>query len=261
MGVLNVTPDSFSDAGRYLDFDAALRRAEAMAEEGAAIIDIGGESTRPGAEPVPVQQELDRVIPLVEALGRRVPAAISVDTSKPQVMAEAIRAGAAMINDVQALQAPGAIEVLAQSRAAVCLMHMQGTPRTMLQNPVYADVVGEVRDFLDRRIQACAAAGIGRQRLCVDPGFGFGKTLQHNLTLLGRLGELRRLGVPLLVGLSRKSTIGALTGAPVSDRLYGSLAAAVIAAWQGAAIIRAHDVGPTVQALAVCGALLHEPQT
>ena len=256
MGVLNVTPDSFSDGGRFLDFQAAVTRAAAMAEEGAAIIDIGGESTRPGASPVSVQQELDRVVPLVEAIVGRLPVTVSVDTSKPEVMAAAVRAGAGMINDVRALQAPGALDVLARSDAAVCLMHMRGTPATMQEKPCYDDVVRDVRDFLRQRIQACETAGLGRRRICIDPGFGFGKLLPHNLNLLKHLDALRCLDAPILVGLSRKSSIGAVTGAPVHDRLPGSIAAAVIAAWQGASIVRAHDVKATVQALAVCSAVL-----
>ena len=257
MGVLNVTPDSFSDGGLYTDPDKALRRAENMVAEGAAIIDIGGESTRPGTRPVSVQEELERVIPLVERLVRELPVPLSVDTSKPEVMREALRAGAGMINDVHALQTPAALAVVAGSQVPVCLMHMQGTPATMQANPHYADVVTEVKAFLARRIQVCEAAGIGRDRLLIDPGFGFGKTLAHNLLLLKHLNEFRTLGVPLLVGLSRKSMIGRLLDhAPVGERLYGSLAAAVIAAWQGAHIIRVHDVKATVQALQVCAAVM-----
>lgn len=255
MGVLNVTPDSFSDGGLYAHADSAIAKAHAMAQEGAAIIDIGGESTRPGAPAVSAQEELDRVIPVLQSLARDLPIPVSVDTSKPAVMAEALRAGASMINDVNALQASSALELLAQSNVPVCLMHMQGTPQTMQQKPHYDDVVEEVKVFLQRRIHACEAAGIRRDRISVDPGFGFGKSLEHNLTLLKRLHELHDLGVPLLVGLSRKSMIGKLTHAAVAERLPGSLAAAVIAAWQGAQIIRVHDVKATVQALCICHAV------
>lgn len=256
MGVLNITPDSFSDGSRYLAPEAALKRAAAMIEEGAALIDIGGESTRPGARAVSGSEELDRIMPVLTALVRDFQTPVSVDTSKPAVMAEAIRAGAAMINDVRALQEPGALEALAAGSTPVCLMHMQGSPATMQQEPHYADVVAEVKSFLACRLQACQAAGIARERLIIDPGFGFGKTLAHNLTLLRHLGAFLDLGVPLLVGLSRKSMLGAILDAPLGERLYGGLAAAVIAAWQGAHIIRTHDVKATVQALQVCSAVL-----
>lgn len=257
MGVLNVTPDSFSDGGNYLNLDTALRRAEDMAKEGAVLIDIGGESTRPGAPPVSVQQELDRVIPIAEKLIATLPLPISVDTSKPEIMEEALRVGVGMINDVRALREKGALEVLsARSDISVCLMHMQGTPGTMQDNPHYDDVVTEVKDFLKERIHACEEAGIVRNRVVIDPGFGFGKTLNHNLTLLKRLSEFHSLGRPLLVGLSRKSIIGGVLQVPISERLHGSLAAAVIAAWQGAQIIRAHDVKATVQALRMCSAVM-----
>jgi dihydropteroate synthase len=256
MGVINVTPDSFSDGGLYTDLSKALRRAQEMVSEGAALIDIGGESTRPGAQPVSVQVELDRVIPIVEAVTKEIPVAVSVDTSKPAVMRAALRAGATMINDVRALREPGALDVLAQSDAMVCLMHMQGSPATMQHQPAYTDVVTEVKAFLASRVQACEAAGIERKRLFIDPGFGFGKTLGHNLSLLKRLSAFHELGLPLLVGLSRKSMIGSLLDVPVTERLYGSLAATVIALWQGAAIIRAHDVKATCQALQVCKAVM-----
>lgn len=255
MGVLNITPDSFSDGGSYPDLAASLRRVEQMVAEGASIIDIGGESTRPGARPVSVQEELDRVMPPVQRIVRDIGIPVSVDTSKPEVMEEALRAGAAMINDVRALRAPGALEVVAASQAPVCLMHMQGTPTTMQREPRYRNVVAEVKDFLEDRLQACERAGIGRDRTIVDPGFGFGKTLAHNLSLLNNIGRLRELGVALLVGLSRKSMLGAILDAPVEERLYGGLAAAVLAVWQGAHIVRTHDVGPTVEALRVCGAV------
>ncbi|MDG4551803.1 MAG: dihydropteroate synthase [Candidatus Contendobacter sp.] len=254
MGVLNVTPDSFSDGGRYLQLDAALRRAEAMVAEGAALIDVGGESTRPGAPPVSVQEELDRVLPVVERLARALPVPISVDTSKPEVIREAARAGADLLNDVRALRLPGALEAAAASGLPVCLMHMRGEPATMQQEPVYADVVAEVHAFLAERVRACESAGISRERILVDPGFGFGKTLGHNLLLLRHLDRFTDLAAGVLVGISRKSMIGALLNAPMDDRLSGSLAAAVIAFWQGANIIRAHDVRETAQALRVCAA-------
>ena len=254
MGVLNVTPDSFSDGGRYLQLDAALRRAEAMVEEGAALIDVGGESTRPGAPPVSVQEELDRVLPVVERLAREMPVPISVDTSKPEIIREAARAGAGLINDVRALRLPGALEATVASGLPVCLMHMQGEPGTMQQQPAYADVVAEVLAFLTERVCVCESAGIAHERILVDPGFGFGKTLDHNLALLRHLDRFTDLAAGILVGVSRKSMIGALLNAPVGERLSGSLAAAVIAFWQGANIIRTHDVRETVQALCVCAA-------
>ncbi len=256
MGVLNVTPDSFSDGGRYLQLTDALRRAEAIAAEGAAIIDVGGESTRPGAPPVSVQEELDRVLPVVERLARELPIPISVDTSKPEVMREAARAGAGLINDVRALRLPGALKVAAACGVPVCLMHMRGEPATMQREPDYADVVTEVYGFLAERVRMCADAGISRDRILVDPGFGFGKTLEHNLSLLRHLDRFVGLAAGLLVGISRKSMIGALLDAPIGERLSGSLAAAVIAAWQGAHIIRAHEVQETVRALRVCAAVL-----
>ena len=254
MGVLNVTPDSFSDGGRYFQLADALRRAEVMVEEGAALIDVGGESTRPGAPPVSVQEELDRVLPVVERLARELPVPISVDTSKPEIIREVARAGAGLINDVRALRLPGALEAAAASGLPVCLMHMRGEPATMQQEPVYADVVAEVHAFLAERIRVCESAGIPRERILIDPGFGFGKTLDHNLTLLRHLDRFTDLAAGVLVGISRKSMIGALLNAPVDKRLSGGLAAAVIAFWQGANIIRAHDVRETVQALCVCAA-------
>ncbi len=254
MGVLNVTPDSFSDGGRYLQLADALRRAEVMVEEGAALIDVGGESTRPGAPPVSVQEELDRVLPVVERLARELPVPISVDTSKPEVIQAAAHAGAGLINDVRALRLPGALEAAAISGLPVCLMHMQGDPATMQHEPVYADVAAEVRAFLAERVRVCESAGIPRERILVDPGFGFGKTLDHNLLLLRHLDRFTDLAAGILVGVSRKSMIGALLNAPVGERLSGGLAAAVIACWQGANVIRAHDVRETVQALCVCAA-------
>ncbi len=257
MGILNLTPDSFSDGGRFLGRDAALRHAERMLAEGAAVIDIGGESTRPGAEPVSVEQELDRVVPVIEALAGEVPVPISIDTIKPVVMREAVAVGAGLINDVMALQAPQAIETVAELDVPVCLMHMQGEPRTMQQEPHYGDVVSEVRSFLAERVSACEAGGIARQRLLLDPGFGFGKTLSHNLSLLKNLNSLAGLGLPLLVGISRKSMIGTLLGGvPVDQRIHGSVAAAVVAVMQGTAIIRAHDVRETVDALKLVAAVL-----
>ena len=254
MGVLNVTPDSFSDGGCYLQPDAALRRAEIMAEEGAAIIDVGGESTRPGAPLVTVQEELDRVLPVVERLTQALSIPISVDTSKPEVMREAARVGAGLINDVRALQVPGALDVAAASGLPVCLMHLRGEPATMQQVPRYSDAVAEVYAFLAERVQICEAAGISRDRILVDPGFGFGKTLEHNLRLLRHLNRFADLAAGVLVGISRKSMIGLLLNTSVTERLSGSLAAAVIALWQGAKIIRTHDVRETVQALCVCAA-------
>lgn len=254
MGVLNVTADSFSDGGRFRQFDAAIAHAAQLVAEGAAIVDVGGESTRPGAEPVSVQQELDRVVPVVEALGRRLDVVISVDTMKPAVMREAVRAGAGLINDVRALGEPGALEAAAAADAAICLMHMQGMPRSMQQDPHYDDVVAEVDAFLRQRAAACVAAGIAAGRICVDPGFGFGKTVTHNLQLLAGLPRIAAGGLPVLVGLSRKSMLATLTGRQVPDRLAGSLALAAIATLHGAAIVRAHDVAATCDALAVAWA-------
>ncbi len=256
MGVLNVTPDSFSDGGHYLQMDAALRRAEIMVAQGAALVDVGGESTRPGAAPVSVQEELDRVLPVVERLARELPVPISVDTSKPELMRELARAGAGLINDVRALQMPGALAAAAASGLPVCLMHLRGEPITMQRGPVYADVVAEVRDYLAARVGACEAAGIARERILVDPGFGFGKTLAHNLHLLRHLDQFTDLAAGVLVGVSRKSMIGALLDVPVGERLAGSLVAAAIAVWRGARVVRAHDVRETVQALRICAAVL-----
>jgi dihydropteroate synthase len=249
MGVLNVTPDSFSDGGSHQGVEAALQRARTMLAEGAAIIDVGGESTRPGAAPVAEQEELERVVPVIERIRRELGCPVSVDTMKPAVMDAACAAGAGMINDVYALQAPGAIEVARRHGAAVCLMHMQGEPRSMQQNPRYGDVVVEVRDFLAQRLQACVDGGIAPQALVLDPGIGFGKSDAHNLRLLGHLDALQALGRPLLLGVSRKSMFGRLLGLPVEQRLHPGLATAVIAAWQGVRLIRAHDVAPTVEAL------------
>lgn len=256
MGILNVTPDSFSDGGDFFAIDHAIAQARRMVEEGAAVIDIGGESTRPGAAPVSVADEMARVIPVIEALRDEVPVPLSIDTSKPEVMAAAVAAGAAMINDVRALRADGALQVAARSGAAVCLMHMQGEPRSMQDDPRYDDVVTDVIAFLRARIAACVAAGIQRERLVIDPGFGFGKTAQHNLELLRRLHELRELELPVLVGMSRKSMIGKILNRDVGQRLYGGLAAAVLAVWQGAAMIRTHDVRATLDAIRMCHAVM-----
>ena len=256
MGILNVTPDSFSDGGDFATREAALRHARQMVADGADLIDVGGESTRPGAPPVSVAEELDRVIPVIEALASELAVPVSVDTSKPEVMRAAVAAGAGLINDVAALRRPGALAAAAALRVPVCLMHMQGEPGTMQQDPAYGDVVAEVAAFLAGRLAACEAAGIPRVRLLVDPGFGFGKTLAHNLALLRGLPRLASLGVPVLAGLSRKSMIGALLGGvPVGERLHGSVAAAVLAVERGAAIVRVHDVGPTVQALRIVAAV------
>ena len=250
VGILNVTPDSFSGGGHPVDVQRAVDHARAMRDDGADVVDVGGESTRPGAGEVAEAEELRRVVPVVERLARE-GAIVSVDTSKPAVMRAAIAAGASMINDVRALQAEGALEVAADSDVAVCLMHMQGEPRTMQQAPAYRDVVAEVRAFLGRRAHACIDAGIAAERVVIDPGFGFGKSVAHNLDLLRHVGEFGALGFPVLVGLSRKSMIGALTGREIDDRQAGSIAAALLAALRGARILRVHDVRATVDALAV----------
>jgi dihydropteroate synthase len=255
MGVLNVTPDSFSDGGRFVAAEAAVEHALRMVEEGAAIIDIGGESTRPGADPVSGDEELRRVLPVIERLRRASQVVISIDTSKPEVIRGATEAGAGLINDVRALREPGALEAAAAGECAVCLMHMQGDPRTMQQAPSYVDVVKEVKAFLDARVHTCCIAGIALDRIVVDPGFGFGKTLEHNLELLRRLGELATGEWPVLIGLSRKSIVGKLTGRGAGERVHGSVALAVIAALNGAQIIRAHDVAATVDALRTVAAV------
>ena len=251
MGVLNVTPDSFSDGGRFLSADDALERALRMHAEGADIIDIGGESTRPGAGEVPWEQELERVVPVIEAIRGRVDALISVDTSKPRVMREAVAAGAQLINDVCALRSPDALEAAGELGVGLCLMHMPGTPRTMQANPTYHNVVLEVRDFLEQRVAACVAAGIPRDSLIVDPGFGFGKTLKHNLDLLRGLHGLGELGLPVLAGLSRKSFVGKITGSDIDNRAFGSVAFALCAVREGASIVRVHDVKATADAIKV----------
>jgi dihydropteroate synthase len=254
MGVLNVTPDSFSDGGRHLDTQAALAHAHRMRDEGADIIDIGGESSRPGADPVPEHVELERVIPLVAALAAD-GIVVAVDTRKPGVMRAAIGAGASMVNDIGGLKAPGAIEACASSTVGVCLMHMLREPRTMQATPTYADVVTEVRDFLVARAEACEAAGIAHERVAIDPGFGFGKTLAHNLALLRSIATFAATGYPVLVGLSRKSSLGEITGRGVGERVPASLAAALAAVSRGASIVRVHDVRETVDALKVWNAV------
>lgn len=257
MAVLNVTPDSFSDGGCFQDINAALSRVSEMISQGADIIDVGGESTRPGAAQVSVEEELQRVIPVIEAIHHQYPQIIiSVDTSKPEVMQAAVAAGAALINDVRALALPGALEVAADTQAAVCLMHMQGQPASMQASPSYADVLAEVNDFLTSRVNACIAAGIARERIVIDPGIGFGKTLEHNLALLAHLPALMQLELPLLVGVSRKSMIGALLNRPVEQRLSGSVALATASVLAGASIIRAHDVAETYDAVRIAHALL-----
>jgi dihydropteroate synthase len=250
MGVLNVTPDSFSDGGQFLDRDAALAQAHRMVEEGAAIIDVGGESSRPGAQPVSEDEELARVLPVLRALAD-LPLPVSVDTRRARVMREALDAGASMINDIEALSAPGALEAAAATGCAVCLMHKQGEPATMQRDPRYDDVVREVRDYLAGRLLAAQRAGIATDRLVADVGFGFGKTDRHNMELLRRLPEFGALGVPLLAGLSRKSTLGRITGRAPQERLAASLAAALLATQGGAKILRVHEVGPTRDVLAV----------
>ncbi|WP_028079165.1 dihydropteroate synthase [Solimonas soli] len=261
MGILNVTPDSFSDGGRHVDPAAALRRAREMAGEGARIIDVGGESTRPGSAPVDEAEEIDRVVPVIEAIRRELDVVVSVDTMKPAVMRAACAAGAELVNDVHALRTPGAMEAVRDTGAAVCLMHMQGEPKTMQHAPRYDDVVAEVCAFLAARIAACESAGIARASICVDPGIGFGKTLEHNLALLAHGEALRALGVPLLIGASRKSMLGQLLGRAVGERLPGGLAIAAIAVWQGAAIVRVHDVQATADAIRVAHALRRARET
>lgn len=257
MGVLNVTPDSFSDGGKFTQVDAACTHALAMQQAGADIIDVGGESTRPGAESVSLQQELDRVIPVIEALSRASDVCISIDTSKPEVMAAAVKAGAHMINDVNALRAPGAVQVAAQSQAAVCLMHMQGAPRTMQQQPHYENVVEEVYEFLQARVAECHGAGIAKEKMAIDPGFGFGKTLQHNLSLLKHLARFKDLNLPILAGMSRKSMIVKLLGErSIQERLAASIALALAAVEKGAHILRVHDVQSTLDAIRVRQAVI-----
>lgn len=251
MGILNVTPDSFSDGGRFEQIDASILGARTMADEGAVIIDVGGESTRPGAHPVSSAAELERVLPVIEAIAQELPVSVSIDTSKPEVMEAAVAAGAAMINDVMALRAQGAMEAARDLGVPVCLMHMQGLPRTMQKDPRYEDVVSEVREFLLRRVDACVRTGMDEQKIIIDPGFGFGKTLRHNLTLLAKLDALVSTGLPVLVGLSRKSMIASMLDRAVGERATASAALALIAVQKGAAIVRVHDVAETADALRV----------
>jgi dihydropteroate synthase len=261
MGIVNVTPDSFSDGGKFSQTNLAVVHALKLAEEGADILDIGGESTRPNATPVSLQEELDRVIPVIESLAKQVSIPLSIDTYKPQVMKAALDAGASIINDVRALQEEGALEIAAKSNAGVCLMHMQGTPQTMQNNPYYDDVVNDVKAFLKARLQATTSKtngheGIEASRIVLDPGFGFGKTREHNIRLIRELESFAELGQPLLVGLSRKSVLGQVTGNDVDARLYASIAASVISAMKGAKILRVHDVKATVEALKVVSAII-----
>ncbi len=256
MGVLNVTPDSFSDGGRFAVADEAVRHAVQMADAGAAIIDIGGESTRPGAEEVGAQEEIDRVLPVIEAVRRETDVPLSIDTSKPGVMRAAVAAGVAMVNDVCALQADGALDAAVELQVPVCLMHMQGSPRTMQQEPRYDDVVAEVTQFLAGRVRECREARLAEDLIVIDPGFGFGKTPAHNIELLANLRQLQVVGRPVLIGVSRKSTLGEITGRDVNRRLPASLAAAVMAVAAGASIVRAHDVVETVDALRVASAII-----
>ncbi|CDG99930.1 dihydropteroate synthase [Xenorhabdus bovienii] len=261
MGILNVTPDSFSDGGNHNTFDAALRYAATMIEEGAAIIDVGGESTRPGAVDVSEQEELDRVVAVVEALAQRFDVWISIDTSKAIVMQESAKVGAHMINDIRSLQEFGALDAAVKTGLPVCLMHMQGQPCTMQAEPYYEDVVWEAKTFLTRQIDRCGAAGIAKNKLIIDPGFGFGKNLSHNYQLLAHLEEFHHLGLPILAGMSRKSMIGQLLHVPPQERVTGSIACAVIAAMQGAQIIRVHDVKETVQTMQIVQATLSAKNT
>ncbi|WP_067706011.1 dihydropteroate synthase [Erwinia sp. ErVv1] len=256
MGILNVTPDSFSDGGKHNELIQALTHANAMINAGATIIDIGGESTRPGADEVSVDEELARVIPVVEAISQRFEVWISVDTSKPEVIRESARAGAHIINDIRSLREPGALEAASETGLPVCLMHMQGEPGTMQQAPKYSDLLQDVDAFFGQQIARCEAAGIKKEQLLLDPGFGFGKNLSHNYQLLAHLADFHHFGLPLLVGMSRKSMIGQLLNVGPSQRLTGSLACAVIAAMQGAQILRVHDVKETVEAMRVVEATL-----
>lgn len=259
MGILNMTPDSFSDGGQYNNLDDALRRVDHMVQSGATFIDVGGESTRPGANEVSVEQELERVVPVVEKIAKYFDVWISVDTSKPQVMLESAKAGAHLINDIRALTLPGALDAAQQTGLPVCLMHMQGDPKTMQQAPHYEeDIYQTVNDFFTYHIQRCIDAGIDRQKIMLDPGFGFGKALSHNYRLLAKLADFHHFGLPLLVGMSRKTMIGQVLNVPPSERIIGSISCAVIAAMQGAHIIRVHDVKETFDALRVVQATLAE---
>ncbi|NOX42317.1 MAG: dihydropteroate synthase [Gammaproteobacteria bacterium] len=257
MGILNVTPDSFSDGGKFLSIDKAVDRAYEMVMEGAALIDIGGESTRPGAQPVTEAEELERVLPVIEILSKALQIPISIDTSKPQVMTEAVKCGAGFINDVRALQEQGAIQTAKELDVPICLMHMQGEPRSMQHEPRYKNVIEEVKSFLLERVQLCEAAGIEKTKIVIDPGIGFGKSLEHNLSILKHLSEFVALGLPVLIGVSRKSMIGALLDEPADKRLFGGIALAAAACLAGATIIRTHDVKATSDALKICQALVH----
>ncbi|MGR6033975.1 MAG: dihydropteroate synthase [Candidatus Nitrosoglobus sp.] len=255
MGVLNITPDSFSDGGKYLVLEQALQQAHRMVEEGAAIIDVGGESTRPGAVPTPVEEEIRRVVPVIKTLSQELSIPLSIDTSKPEVMRAAVMAGAGLINDVNALRGDGALRAASELGVPICLMHMQGNPQTMQQNPFYNDVVEEVRGFFLERVNACEQNGIPSERLILDPGFGFGKKAIHNLLLLKHLNCICEIGLPVLVGFSRKSFIGALLKTSVEERLCGSVALATLAVWKGAIMVRTHDVRATMQALILCNSV------
>ncbi len=259
MGIVNVTPDSFSDGGKFNTTEKAIEHALQLVEEGAEILDIGGESTRPGATPVPLDEELKRVIPVIEGL-RDVGVPLSIDTYKPQVMQAAITAGADIVNDVCALREPHALEIVAASKAGVCLMHMQGRPQTMQADPQYDNVVSEVTDFLKARLDAAEQAGIDRSRIVLDPGFGFGKRTAHNLTLLNHLNDIQALGLPLLIGISRKSVLGQVVGSSVDERIHASIAASVVSVMKGANIVRVHDVKPTIDALKIVQAVMNEKQ-
>jgi dihydropteroate synthase len=257
MGILNVTPDSFSDGGRFLAVNAAYQQAQCLIEQGADIIDIGGESTKPGADDVSCSEELERVIPVIERIRAVSDVCISIDTCKAAVMKAAVAAGASFINDIKALRAEGALQVAAELKVPVCLMHMQGVPKSMQENPYYAnDVVDDINQFFQQRIEACLDVGMSRKNLMVDPGFGFGKSVQHNLCIVKRLVEFQQHGLPVLLGVSRKSTIGAILQKPVLDRLVGGIALEVVAALQGVSIIRTHDVGSTNQALQMVDAIV-----
>lgn len=258
MGILNVTPDSFADGGRYLKLDTALKRVALMIDEGADIIDIGAESTAPYSQRVCLQEEIDRILPIVTAVQSRFDTILSVDTYKSAVMHEVIKAGVHLINDIHALQGDGSLEVVSKSNVGVCLMHMQGTPETMQNHPSYTDVTIEVGEFLQKRVQSCLAVGIQKDRMLIDPGFGFGKTTEHNMQLLKNLRQLQRFQIPILAGLSRKFSMGEILSLPVEKRLFGSIAAHVLAITNGAAIVRTHDVEPTVQALKITHAVLRQ---
>ena len=257
MGILNVTPDSFSDGGLFVSVPKALEQARQMVHEGATLIDVGGESTRPGATAVSAQEELDRVIPAIEAIHKELDVIVSIDSSKPEVMKQAVQAGAGFINDVRALREPGALQAANETGVPVCLMHMLGEPRSMQEDPQYDDVVKTVKGFLQERINACEESGIAAEKIIIDPGFGFGKTVDHNLLLIKRLTEFSELGKPVLMGVSRKSTIGMVTGRPVEQRLSGSVALTALCCQSGAKIIRTHDVAATVDAIALTTAVMN----